>query len=525
MNFSSRPVQTGWAKPFIHQPYYIQATMRACASLCAAMTLVLLSTVVAAGATTPATQPASTEPTASARRTALIERRNSLRDALNATEAELNETTQGSTTQPAAAPAPPVPAASDTEWFNVHAQATTITQWHNDFPAQYTGPNSLLREESAKTSVTATLFMGLRMPWERGAFYFDPEIGGGQGLSNVLGIASFPNGDISHVGAVQPEPYVARAYFQQVFSLGGDQQKVDSDENQLAGYQDAKRITVWLGKFSATDFFDNNTYSHDPRTQFMNESLMDDTAWDYPADTRGYTIGGAIELNEPTWAIRYGVFQEPHTANGGTLDPHVLKALGHAIELEDRWNVKDQPGVVRLMAYANVADMGNYRQALANPGPGGVPNITLTRAYSCKFGFSVSAEQAITADLGIWGRAGWNNGQTETWAFTEVDDMGSLGISLKGTGWSRPDDVIGLAAAIAGLSDAHKDYLAAGGLGFIIGDGALSYAPEEVLETYYDCKIADGVSLTPDFQFVEHPAYNSARGPVAIIGVRVHLER
>jgi high affinity Mn2+ porin len=481
--------------------------------------------------TSAATQPASTEPSASDRRTSLIERRNSLRDALNATEAELNETPENASTEPSPltnatteVAVAPVSAASNTEWYNVHTQVTVITQWHPEFSAQYSGPHSLLTDETAKTSVTATLFMGLRMPWEGGAFYFDPEIGGGEGLSGVEGIASFPDGDISHVGAVQPEPYVARAYFQQVFGLGGDQQPVTSDQNQLAGYQDTKRITLWLGKFSATDFFDNNSYSHDPRTQFMNESFMDDTAWDYPADTRGYTIGGALELNEPSWALRYGVFQEPHTANGGTLDPHVLKALGQALELENRWTWKDQPGVVRLMGYANLADMGNYRQALANPGPGGIPNITLTRAYSCKFGFSVSAEQAITPDLGIWGRAGWNNGQTESWAFTEVDDMGSLGLSLKGTRWSRPDDVFGLAAAIAGLSDAHKDYLAAGGLGFIIGDGALSYAPEEVLETYYNCKVIDHVYLTPDFQFVEHPAYNSARGPVEILGVRVHAD-
>jgi high affinity Mn2+ porin len=310
-----------------------------------------------------------------------------------------------------------------------------------------------------------------------------------------------------------------------VFGLGGDQEKVESDENQLAGYQDARRITVWLGKIAAPDFFDNNTYSHDPRTQFMNESLMDDSAWDYPADTRGYTIGGVIEYNEPAWAIRYGVFQEPHTANGGTLDPHVPQALGQAVELENRWSLKDQPGVIRTMAYANVAHMGNYREAIAEAGPGGIPNIALARTYDVKYGFSISAEQAITSDLGIWGRGGWNNGQTESWAFTEVDDLGSLGISLKGTAWHRPDDVFGFAGAIAGLSDAHKDYLAAGGLGFIIGDGQLSYAPEEVLETYYNCKIADGIFITPDAQFINNPAYNSARGPVGIFGLRVHVER
>jgi high affinity Mn2+ porin len=422
-------------------------------------------------------------------------------------------------TQPATAAAP----GGDIEKYNVHAQATIITQWHDVFPAQYTGPHSLLTDESAKTSVTATLFMGLRMPWEGGAIYFDPEVAGGEGFSNVEGIASFPNGDISHVGTPDPEPYVARAYYQQIFGLGGEKQRVESDQNQLAGYQDAKRITVWLGKFAATDFFDNNTYSHDPRTQFMNLSLMDNTAWDYPADARGYTMGGVVEYNEPDWAIRYGAFQEPAVANGGTLDPHFPQAVGNAWELEDRWSLKDQPGVIRLLGYLNLAHMGNYREAIANPGPSG-PDITLSRTYSAKYGFGISAEQAINADLGIWARAGWNDGQTESWAFTEVDDMGSLGISLKGTKWGRPDDVVGLAGAVAGLSDAHKDYLAAGGVGFIIGDGKLSYAPEEVLETYYNCKIADHVFVTPDFQFINNPAYNSDRGPVAILSLRVHIE-
>lgn len=427
-------------------------------------------------------------------------------------------------TQPATTPLPST-ASDDVESLNIHAQATVITQYHDYFPAQYSGPNSLLQKEDAKTSVTGTLFMGLRLPWQGGQFYFDPEIAGGEGFSNVEGIASFPNGDISHIGSVDPEPYVARAYLQQVIGLGGDQEKVDTGENQLAGYQDSKRITIWLGLFSATDFFDNNTYSHDPRSQFMNWSLMDDTAWDYPADTRGYTTGGVIEYNQPNWAIRYGAFQEPKDANGGTLDPKFPQAIGNALELEERWTLKDQPGVVRFLSFANIADMGNYRQAIADAGPGGIPNVTLTRSYSTKWGFSISAEQAINPDLGIWGRGGWNNGQTESWAFTEVDDLGSLGISLKGTSWHRANDVFGFAGAIAGLSDAHKDYLAAGGLGFVLGDGRLTYAPEEVLETYYNCQIADGIFITPDAQFINNPGYNSDRGPVGVIGIRVHLER
>jgi high affinity Mn2+ porin len=432
------------------------------------------------------------------------------------------------TTQPAPATSPgtvpgTAPASADQERFNVHFQATVIPQGHDVFHAPYSGPNSLRRVEPLRTSFTSTLFLGLRMPWEGGAVYFDPEVAAGKGLSGVTGIASFPNGDISHVGSPQPEIYVARAYFQQVFGLGGDKEKVESDQNQLAGYQDARRITLWLGKFSATDMFDGNGYSHDPRTQFMNESFMDDTAWDYPADARGYTDGVAVEYNEPSWAIRYGAFREPKDANGQALDAHFPEAMGHTLELEDRWSIKDQPGVVRVLGYANIAHMGNYREAIDNPGPNG-PDITLSRTYSAKYGYSVSAEQAITPDLGIWGRAGWNDGHTESWAFTEVDRLASLGISLKGTKWGRPDDVVGIAGAIAGLSKDHRDYLRSGGVGFIIGDGKLHYAPEQVIEAYYDWQVIDHLWVTPDFQFVDHPAYNADRGPVAIWGLRVHVE-
>ncbi len=505
----------------------------------------LAASSASAGETDAATRAISPRP--ADKRAALLERRNALRDALKATEAELNAMPENSTTQPAvpsreqeavSAPAVRIPGSNpstsadatippastpDVESFTLHGQTTVITQWHDIFPAPYSGPLSLMRDESAKTSITGTLFTGMRLPWEGAAIYFDPEIAGGNGLSGVAGIASFPNGEIPRVGTPEPEPYVARAYYQQVFGLGGEKEKVAPDQNQLAGYRDTRRITIWLGKFAATDFFDNNSYSHDPRTQFMNWSLMDDTAWDYPADTRGYTLGGVVEYNEPAWAIRYGVFEEPKVANGGTLDGHVPQSLANVLEFEKRWTVGERAGVIRVMGFANMAHMGNYRRAIDNPGPNG-PDVTVTRTYSTKYGFSLSAEQAITADLGIWGRAGWNDGHTESWAFTEVDRSASLGISLKGSKWGRPDDVLGFAGAVSGLSQDHRDYLANGGLGFIIGDGQLNYAPEEIVETYYLIKVTEHISVTPDMQFIDNPAYNSDRGPVFVAGVRVHAE-
>ena len=254
----------------------------------------------------------------------------------------------------------------------------------------------------------------------------------------------------------------------------------------------------------------------------MNWSLMDTASWDYPADTRGYTYGLVLELNHPTWALRYGAFGEPKTANGGVIDSRI-NALGNVFELEERYKLFDRPGTARLMAYENNARMGNYAEAIAHPGLRG-PDVTLSRTYSVKYGFGISADQALTDNLGIFLRGGWNDGHTETWAFTEIDRTIALGLSLKGASWGRPNDVLGTAVVVNGLSKDHRDYLAAGGYGFLIGDGRLHYALEEISETYYLIKVSDNVFLTPDFQFVDHPAYNSDRGPVFIFGLRAHIE-
>jgi high affinity Mn2+ porin len=430
----------------------------------------------------------------------------------------------GPATQPASAPAAPIPAASEVEEFSVHGQGTVVSQHHDVFPAPYTAHMDVPRHEDWKTSVTGTLFIGARLPWAGGEFYLDPEISGGEGIGGVTGIAGFPNGEISRVTTPEPKVNMARAFLRQTFSLGGQREHIDSDQNQLAGYRDASRFTLTLGKVAAPDFFDNNAYSHDPRTQFLNEGLMENGAWDYPADTRGYAYGGAAELIEPNWALRYGVFTMPKTANGGTIDWNFPKAIGQAIELEERWSIRERPGAVRLMPWLNVAHMGNYGQAIAHPGPAG-PDVTLSRTYSIKYGLGVSAEQGLTSDLGIFGRLGWNDGHTETFAFTEIDRTASVGLSMKGTRWHRPDDVAGVAVVVNGLAKDHRDYLGAGGHGFIIGDGRLPhYALEEIGEAYYLIKVYDHVFVTGDFQVVDHPAYNRDRGPIVIAGVRVHAE-
>ncbi len=410
-------------------------------------------------------------------------------------------------------------------WFSAHAQATMITQIHPDFPAPYTGPNSLLPNEGAATSLTATLFLDARL-WEEGddsgELIFNPEIAGGRGLSNVFGVAGFPNGEITRVGAVEPTPYIARLYYRQTWGLGGEQEKVEDEANQIAGMRDVDRITLSVGKYAFTDVMDQNAYSHDPRTQFLNWSLMYNGAWDYPANVRGYSYGLALEYNEKDWALRYGVMAEPKVANGAALDPRIDDANGHALEWEGRYEIDCLPGKLRLMAYLNHAHMGNYRLALEEMPID--PNVTLTRAYRIKYGFCANWEQQLTKDLGLFARLGWNDGQTESWAFTAIDRTACLGLLLKGRYWRRPDDTVGLAGVINGLSQNHRDYLAAGGLDFIIGDGRLNYGPEEILETYYDLQLHKGIFVTADFQEISHPAYNRDRGPVSVYSLRVHIE-
>jgi len=408
------------------------------------------------------------------------------------------------------------------EAFNVYGQVTVISQWHGEFRSPYVGPHSFLPINALATSETATLMMGLRL-WDGGDVYFDPEIAGGRGLSDVFGIAAFPNGDITRVGNPEPTPYVARLYFSQTIGLGGEQEKVASAPNVLGGTRDVSRLTISLGKFAPEDYFDNNSYSHDPRTQFQNWALMYNASWDYPADVRGYDYGGYVELNEPDWAFRYGLFGEPLVANGPIIDPKFADAHGQVWELETRFRLFDRPGKARFLVYWNRAHMGNYNEATFDPVFG--LNIANTRTYSSKYGYGLDLEQEFTQELGGFFRWGWNDGHTETWAFTECDRTVSFGLTLKGTGWCRPDDAIGSGVAIDGLSPPHRNYLAAGGLGFQLGDGRLNYAPEVAWETFYSFKFKKRqIWISPDMQLIGDPGYNQDRGPVVIGSLRVHAE-
>jgi len=416
-----------------------------------------------------------------------------------------------------APPADGFAAESKSEAWSLHFQATGIEQGHPSFSSPYSNENSLLAEEEPKDTVTSTLFLGRKL-WKGAELYVNPEVFQGFGLSKTSGVAGFPNGEATGTDSRTPKPYVARLFLRQTIGLGGVQESISSDKNQLASDPDLSRITITIGKLSALDIFDNNSYSEDPRTQFLNWALVSNGAWDYPADTKGYTQGLALEYNQPNWTLRWGSFRVPLVANSPHLDRRLGKALGHVTELEGRYSFLERPGKVRLLGFLNRAHMGRYKESMSSL------DVTQSRAYRSKYGFGMNAEQELTKDFGTFMRLGWNDGQTETVAFTEIDRTASLGINLKGTSWRRPEDTVGLAGLINGLSKNHRNYLAAGGLGFIIGDGRLDYAPEEILEIYYDLRIIRGISLAFDYQWVNHPAYNEDRGPVSILSGRLHYE-
>jgi high affinity Mn2+ porin len=407
--------------------------------------------------------------------------------------------------------------------YTFHGQATITPFFHGDFPAAYESPHGFSSRKELATAYTGTLFTGVRiLPGTE--IYFDPEVTAGSGLSGVMGLGDPPNSESKSVVTPDPTPNVARLFVRETIGFGGEQEDIADGPNQIAGKQDINRLTITVGKYAVNDIFDNNTYSHDGRSQFMNWNLSDVGSWDFAADIQGYTDALSLELNTKNSTLRYSIARPPAIANRGQLDTHYDRAFDQVIEYERRYTLFGQPGVVRPMFFFDFAHMGDYRDALdASPVD---PNVTRFRSYSHpKYGFSLNAEQAITGDLGVFGRAGWNNGQSESWSYAEVDRSLSLGISLKGTSWNRANDVVGIAGIMSGLAKDHRDYLAAGGVGgFGLGDARLHYAPEEVLEMYYLLAVTKNLFLSADYQFLNHPGYNADRGPASIGGFRAHFE-
>jgi high affinity Mn2+ porin len=417
--------------------------------------------------------------------------------------------------------------------WSSHFQLTVINQIHSGFKAAYSGVNSLSDSvEPAATSVTTTLFIGRKL-WKNAAVYVNPEVSGGRGLSYSVGVAGALNGETYRIGNPEPVLSLSRAYFQQIFPLGGNGYENLADAvNQVADRVPAHRITVTAGKFAMADFYDKNIYSHDPRSQFMNWSLMGNGAWDYPADVKGYTEGLSVEWYTPGWAIRVSSVAVPVIANHPRMEYVFGKAHSETAEFERHLKIGAHPGIIRLLFTSTASRAPSYDAGLKALQTGDIQLLNVisgnaegTSYGGHKTGICFNIEQELTTNIGAFARVGWNDGKDATWAFTEIDQTAHLGLSFKGAPWQRADDVVGVAAVVNGISADHRAYLKAGGNGFILGDGTLNYGHESIVEAYYNAKLYEHVFFSVDYQFVTNPGYNRDRhGPVHVFAFRGHIE-
>jgi high affinity Mn2+ porin len=415
--------------------------------------------------------------------------------------------------------------AAPAESWSLHGQFTNITQYHPAFTSPYEGANSLDPGNSGRETIDLTLFAGARL-WKGGAVYVNPEIDQGFGLTGTLGVAGFTSGGAYKVGDTHPYYRTHRLFLRQQIDLGSsNEDPVPSSPNLLAGPQAADNVTLTVGKFSAVDIFDTNRYAHDPRADFMNWSIIDSGAYDYAADAWGYSYGMAAEWTQSWWTLRGGVFALSRVPNQRELD-RTFQQFEVAVECEERHTWLDRPGKLKLLVFNNHGRMGGYDNAVSLAlQTGRLPDTASVRHVASRPGIALNFEQRLFADLGGFARASINDGGKETFDFTEINRSIAAGLSLAGNRWRRPQDTVGLAAVANGLSSAARRYLAAGGLGILIGDGKLpDYGFEKIVETYYAARLTGYLTVSADFQYVVNPAYNADRGPVSIFGLRIHAE-
>lgn len=409
----------------------------------------------------------------------------------------------------------------ESDRWEIHGQTTYLPQGYPGFRAPYTGTNSFTPARQAQATWSNSLYLNARL-WEGGEVYYNPELLQGFGLNDTVGAAGFPNGEAQKSNFPYPHYNTSRLYVRQTFGFGGEQEELASGQQQLAGKVDVSRLTLQAGKFSVGDVFDGNSYAKDTRRDFINWSIWAPGAFDYAADRLGLTYGVTAELNQKNWALRGGYFMIGAVSNSNNFDTQVFRRGQYVAELETRYQLFSRPGKLRTIGWVSSANSGSYRETLNDPALN--LDIALTRTGRLKYGYVFSVEQAITDDIGLFGRWSWNNGATEIMSFTDIDASLSLGTSIKGARWGRPDDTIGIAGAINALSRDHRDFIAAGGLGVLIGDGQLNYRKERILETYYSYALTKQLTLTADYQFITNPAFNADRGPVHVFSGRFHGE-
>jgi high affinity Mn2+ porin len=428
---------------------------------------------------------------------------------------------EGTSPSPAA-DAAPRSEAPEQAWA-VFGQITNVTQKHNRFHAPYSGANSLDANGRAEETTDVTAYAGARL-WRGAEVWVNPEVDQGFGLSGTLGAAGFPSGEAYKVGANAPYLRLPRLFIRQYVPLGGSSEHVDGVANQLAYESASDSLAVTVGKFSVVDIFDTNRYAHDPRGDFMNWALIDAGSFDYAADAWGFTHGAAAELALGPWTVRGGVFQLSPAPNGKVtaVDFSQHSWVG---EIERRYEWGGRPGKMKVLGFVNRGKMATYDDAvqLANQ-VGGTPSAAAVRRFRSRPGVSFNVEQELSSAIGVFARAGANDGRFEAYEFTEINKTLSGGLSLGGAGWGRPEDKFGIGAVVNALSGNARRYFAAGGLGILIGDGRLNYGRERIAEMYYSFKATSHLSLSIDYQYLLNPAYNRDRGPISVFGARLHAE-
>jgi high affinity Mn2+ porin len=411
---------------------------------------------------------------------------------------------------------------ADSIRWNIHGQDTFIEQGYFKFRSPYEGTNSLTGASQAKNTESATAFLGVRL-WQAAALYFDPEVDQGSGLDATHGVSAFPNGEAQKAVFPMPRFVVDRLFLRQTFGLGGERESFVDGPNQIAGESDISRITVVVGRLAVTDYFDDNAYANDPRTNFLNWNAYGAGAFDWTMDQISWTWGALAELNQKNWAVRAGYFLLPIVSSNNSFDTHIPGRGEYALEWEWRYSLLSRRGKLRVFGWVNHGTMGSYAAALALPATTpNYPDITLTRQVRSNPGMVVNVEQQLTDDIGLFSRASWSPGRVEILGGTDCSESLSVGAVLKGSSWGRHNDRIGVSGILGGLSPIARAYFAAGGTGILIGDGALNYRVEQVAEAYYSYSAAKWLALSLDYQFVVNPGYNADRGPVSIYAVRVH---
>lgn len=413
----------------------------------------------------------------------------------------------------------------------ISGQANVIFQGRLPFHSPYQGPNSFRNSAEYKTSMVETLYMAVRPT--RSIRYntdliFDMESAGGRGLSEAVGLAGFTNLDVVRNPNLGPTPYIARYQIHQIFGLTSKTTPQDANFFALATEVPQRRIEFRLGKFTLPDFFDVNDVGSDSHLQFMNWTVDNNGAWDYAADTRGYTVGGMAEYDDKAWSLRYGLFAMPVVANGIDLDWALSRAHAQNGEFELRHSfIPGRKGTTRILFYGNNAHMGVYREAVRAylAGIDKTPIITEHEHFGAlKYGVGYNGMQELTGNLRVFGRFGWNEGQHESFAYTEVDQTVEFGGDYAMRRFNRPNDKFGIAMVSNAIKKDHQNYLKYGGLGFLLGDGALNYGRENIVESYYNWHAWRGLYYAADVQHINDPGYNRDRGPVWVGSVRGHID-